>query len=273
METGIGSWKWWLVGWWLSVLPAMGWSDEFCMLLAENYHEQLYCELRGMGQGRDLPSLLDFRRNDNLTQALILKRPAGRVGIDIVLPKSPPRDLHAPPALAERLSLQPPASAESPQGNSLCRFAGVELHCSADRYRLVGNRNNRHLAEGVLDSDNRMDIPALPDAREKPEGLGSYLTLAYRQYLLKMMEIGLGGSTFSYRKFVYLFEDVAARGLDFSGRFETMFGFLKQDKRRLSVSEQLPDISRLSPHTCEQLDQTLAVCDGGWKNYLFRRAD
>ncbi|MEZ5529780.1 MAG: hypothetical protein R3E57_07580 [Porticoccaceae bacterium] len=265
--------KWWLIGWWLSVLPAMGWSDEFCLLLAENYHEQLYCELRGMGQGGDLPPLLDFRRNDSMTQALILKRPAARVGIDVVLPKLPPRILPVPAVPEKRLDVQSPASAESPRGNLTCRLEGVELHCGADRYRLVGNRNNRHLADGVLDSDNRMDIPALPDGREKPQGLGVYLVRAYRQYLEKMMEIGLGGSTFSYRKFVYLFEDVTARGLDFSGRFETMFGFLKQDKRRLSVSEQLPDISRLSPDTCEQLDQTLAVCDAGRKNYLFRRAD
>ncbi|MEH6529416.1 MAG: hypothetical protein V7718_05685, partial [Porticoccus sp.] len=69
------------------MLPFTVNAENFCLLLAENYYEQLYCEVKAMGQGRRLPSLLDFRRNNELTQAMLLKRPAAKVGIEVVLPK------------------------------------------------------------------------------------------------------------------------------------------------------------------------------------------
>ena len=87
------------------------------------------------------------------------------------------------------------------------------------------------------------------------------------------MEIGLGGSTFSYAKFVYLFDDVMARGVDFAQRFETMFGFLKKDKQRLAVNESQPDSLVLQSEHCDQVGRQLVACNNGRKNYLFRRQD
>ena len=88
-----------------------------------------------------------------------------------------------------------------------------------------------------------------------------------------MLEIGLGGSTFSYAKFVFLFNDVTAKGIDFSQRFETMFRFLKQDKQNIAVSEALPSSVLFSREHCDRLDDNLVVCDGGRKNYLYRHTN
>ena len=241
-------------------------ADEFCLLLAENYHEQLYCELQALGQGQGLPPLRDFRRNDSLTQALLLKRPAARVGINVTVPK---RTVTPPPSILDNVTA--PRLSGRDDSDAVCQLEGVILQCGDNRYRVVGNQANSRLPAGVLDGSNKMNIPFSPKGSAERSALTAYLARAYRQYLTKMLEIGLGGSTFSFRKFIYLFDDVTARGLDFSERFETMFGFLKQDKQRISVNERLPDIANLDASYCEQLDDAMAVCDGGRKNYLFRR--
>ena len=243
-------------------------ADEFCLLLAENYHEQLYCELQALGQGKGLPPLRDFRRNDSLTQALLLKRPAARVGITVAVPK---RTVAGRPSILDNVTAPPSSGREASEG--VCRLEGIVLLCGGSRYRLVGNQANSRLTHGALDEANKMNIPFFSDSYAEQGTPAAYLARAYHQYLAKMLEIGLGGSTFSFRKFIYLFDDVTARGLDFSERFETMFGFLKEDKRRMSVNEHLPDIAALDTRHCEPLDQAVAVCDGGRKNYLFRQDD
>ena len=45
-------------------------ADRFCFTYAENYYEQIYCEVQASGQGKDLPGFYDFRRNDEMMQAL-----------------------------------------------------------------------------------------------------------------------------------------------------------------------------------------------------------
>ncbi|TNE80270.1 MAG: hypothetical protein EP334_03335 [Gammaproteobacteria bacterium] len=246
---------------WLGAVSSPVVADDFCLLLAETYHEQLYCELKSAGQGQKLPSLLDFRRNDELTQALLLKRPAAKLGINVAMPKRR-IDPVSPPAA-------PRAAAVKSHLTAQCQLQGTNLLCGERRYRLVGNVANSALRAGVLALDNKMNIPAEPAEVEAHSVLTAYLTRAYRQYLTKMLEIGLGGSTFSFRKFTYLFEDVTSRGLSFSQRFETMFGFLKQDKQRMSVDVRVPDTELLEVRYCEPLDNRLAVCDGGRRNFLF----
>jgi len=250
-----------------TIVAPLALAGEACLLLAETYHEQLYCELKAMGRGKSLPAWRDFRRNDAVTQALLLKRPAGRVGIEVQMP---PRDI-SPAATEigpEELS---PRAADTRSGT--CRLQGASLFCGGDEYHLVGNRDNTALRPGALASDNAMNIPQVPGQFDREGAVHSYLVSAYRQYLEKMLDIGLGGSTFTFRKFVYLYRDVTARELDFSQRFETMFGFLKRDKQRMAVNERLPDTGGLEANACEPLDNLLAVCDGGRKNFLFRRAD
>ncbi len=241
-------------------------AEKFCLLLAENYYEQLYCEIKAMGEGARLPSFRDFRLNPEMTQALLLKRPAAKLGVAVSLPreqqvkkKSVPKTLLATPDLGVG------------QGVGQCQFQPLSIQCGSDYFYLVGNQSNSKLAEGALDVASRMDIPVYRGSLGDAERLGLYLARAYRQYIEKMLEIGLGGSTFSYAKFVFLFHDVTEKGIDFSQRFETMFGYLKQDKQRLSVNENLPQRVQLKQERCDRLGDQWVVCDAGRKNYLYSR--
>jgi hypothetical protein len=138
-------------------------------------------------------------------------------------------------------------------------------------YGLIGNLSNKRLSKGVLERKNKMDIPVYQGKSDDRQALAEYLAEAYDQYILKMLEIGLGGSTFTYNKFVYLYYDVSEKGIDFSQRFETMFGYLKQDKKTLAVSEKLPETAYLKKERCDWLRKKMVVCDGGQKNYVFQR--
>ncbi|MEH6468002.1 MAG: hypothetical protein V7725_00145 [Porticoccus sp.] len=253
------------------MLPFTVNAENFCLLLAENYYEQLYCEVKAMGRGHRLPSLLDFRRNNELTQAMLLKRPAAKVGIEVVLPKreaAPSRETS--PKITQSKTMRINREMDSGGGLRQCLFNAKSIQCADDSYHLVGNEANSKLVKGVLADSNRMDIPIYSGLLSDQQALNQYLTRAYRQYVEKMLEIGLGGSTFSYVKFVFLFNDVTAKGIDFSQRFETMFRFLKQDKQNIAVSEALPSGVPLAREYCDRLDDSLVVCDGGRKNYLYR---
>ena len=260
-------WKWLRLttGYLLLLSPVSAVADRSCWLLAETYYEQLYCEVQAAGQGADLPSLLDFRRNNDKIQALLLRRPAARAGIDVAVPADTRLPVLASVAAAEPL--------ETDNGLDGCQLDHQWLICEGVRYVLVNNLANSRLAGGVLKPSNKMRIPAFRGAMDDRATRADYLAAAYRQYLEKMMEIGLGGSTFSYAKFVYLFDDVMARGVDFAQRFETMFGFLKKDKQRLAVNESQPDSLALQLEHCDQVGRQLVVCNNGRKNYLFRRQD
>jgi len=126
-------------------------------------------------------------------------------------------------------------------------------------YGLVGNLSNKRLSKGVLDGKNKMNIPGYQGKSDDRQALAGYLAKAYGQYILKMLEIGLGGSTFTYNKFVYLYYDVSEKGIDFSQRFETMFGYLKQDKKNLAVSEKLPETVYLKKERCDWLKENGGV--------------
>jgi hypothetical protein len=277
----------------LLLLPIAARAEQFCLLLAENYYEQLYCEVKAQGQGNRLPSLYDFKNNNELTQAFLLKRPAARLGVHVVIPKKPDISKQSTyikkGAASSGLSLTSSSLNKSvprsPSGDenadrqsgmssddlARCLFQSSHIVCGRERFALMGNLKNNKLAEGVLEPGNRMNIPVYQGSEHDSASLDRYLVAAYAQYIEKMLEIGLGGSTFSYGKFVYLYRDVTAKGIDFSGRFETMFGYLKQDKKNLAVSENLPSNPSLDTKHCGRLVDDLLVCDRGQKNYLYRR--
>jgi hypothetical protein len=272
----------------LILLPIYSYAEKFCLLVAENYYEQLYCELKALGQGKQLPDFYDFQKNNEVTQAFLIKRPAAKVGIKLALPRKSDTlnglpSNHIASSRSMRSEGQPSsdpvdAFVSSPKIKSSvqrymdqCLFRSTQILCGDERFQLVGNLNNRNLTEGVLDSSNKMGIPVYSGDRADTAALGRYLSKAYVQYVEKMLEIGLGGSTFSYAKFVYLYHDVTAKGIDFSGRFETMFGYLKRDKKNLAVSERLPVTQVVADKQCDRPVEHLLVCDGGHKNYLYLR--
>lgn len=274
----------------LLLVPMSGYSGEFCLLMAENYYEQLYCEIKAQGKGKRLPSFYDFQKNNEVTQAFLLKRPGAKLGINVVQPKrtSKPEQIPKPEQLNRSYSqakelpsttvatnkLQTVKPAEEMSRDNIldqCVFQVREILCDGVQYQLMGNLANKKLEQGVLERSNRMNIPVYGGEPSDQAALGYYLTHAYGQYIEKMLEIGLGGSTFSYAKFVYLYQDVTVKNIDFSGRFETMFGYLKQDKQQLAVSEKLPENVHVTKEHCGWLAEKMVVCDGGQKNYLYRR--
>lgn len=259
-------------------------ADEFCMTLAENYFEQVYCELKARGEGRQLPRLHEFRNNDSTTQALLLKRPAARLGIEIKVPRQQAEHrVRVPTRLPTRPlpSTSVPATTAAAPAQSIardtaeqlsgCKMLGVVISCGDGQFHLLGNRSNTDLADGVLSADNRMALPEFEGSLSSATAVSDYLARAYQRYISKMVEIGLGGSTMTFGKFAYLFQDLSEKGVDFAARSETMFSYLKKDKSRIAVSETVSAPADLQSAYCNRLNGALIACDGGRRNYLYAR--
>ncbi len=246
-----------------------------CFAMAESYYEQIYCEIRALGRGAELPPFTDFRNNDAVTQALLLKRPAARLGIVVMEPAAPAspgygkaatRD--AVPDGAHEIAQSIPVSAPL----ASCARDGRSIRCPDAHYQLVGNRANRHLAADALHPDQRLRLNRYAGA-VNGDGLVRYLQESYGRYLEKMLAIGLGAVTLSYRKFEYIYHDVTARGADFGARFETMYRFLKRDKQNMDVAGATPDPGATPLAACELFAGRIIACDGGNRNFLFVKTD
>ncbi len=231
-----------------------------CFLLAENYYEQLYCEVKAKGEGGSLPSLRDFRNNNQMTQALLLKRPTGRLGIALAMPNMSGGVSQAKVSPPERPAAVVPSMSD-------CRLAGATIQCDGNRFQLTGNLSNRHINEASLEAGNQLLLPRYNGAGNAD--LQRYLAEAYRLYLRKMLEIGLGGSTMTYAKFHYLYFDLTDKGADFVARSKTVFDYLKADKKRLAVSEAVSPAAGLTLSDCDRVAEHLIACGHGNKNYLY----
>ena len=240
-------------------------AEEYCFTLAENFYEQLYCEIQAKGRGDELPAFRDFLRNDPTTQALLLKRPARKLGINVPMPK--------PQSVAR------PAPAAKPSGQNTAQIAGAMqgcdysqgvIQCASNAFHFVKNLPNDQLAPGALTSNNKMAIPSFSAALTDGSAVGKYLANAYAIYLEKMMAIGLGAATMSYAKFHYFFYDISEKGISFSERFETLYHYLKKDKRALAIRHVSAPES-LAPGECEPVTTGLLACSSGQRNYLFKQ--
>ncbi|HSC68644.1 MAG TPA: hypothetical protein VLC79_13185 [Cellvibrio sp.] len=261
----------------LLVLAAGASADQFCFALAETYYEQVYCQLQAKAQTKGLPSFNQFKKNDELVQASLLKRPAERNGIKLPAParKATPSPLtsvtqadrsattrlkavvNEPAAVPER------AVSESGSGAD-CMLRAKQIRCGNQVFNLIGNKANQRLAKGALATDNKMNLP-----RYSESGFSQYLIRAYQQYIDKMCDIGLCGVTMTYRKFAYLYQDLQTKGLDFAERFEIMYSFLKKDKANMGVSESSNAPQGLQLQDCVLLTVARYVCDFQGRNYIF----
>ena len=61
-------------------------ADRWCFAHAESYYEQVFCQVKAAGKGRDLPQFYEFKKNNETTQALLLKRVAQQIGITLKMP-------------------------------------------------------------------------------------------------------------------------------------------------------------------------------------------
>ena len=267
----------------LWVLTASAKADQFCFALAESYYEQVYCQLQAKAQTKNLPPFNQFKKNNEQVQFSLLKRPAERNAIKLPAPvkvvpvqvaspqpsieKTPaplPAQTKVTPSVKSDTKIESTGSVQSAGNNSACELLGNQLQCVTGNFSLIGNKANRRLGATALSVENKMALPSYQGG-----ALNQYLTQAYRQYITKMDEIGLGGVTMTYRKFAYLYSDLQSKGLDFSQRFETMYGFLKKDKATMGVSESTRVPAGLVADYCSPLGEHFYVCDLQGRNYIF----
>lgn len=265
------------LGFMLVVMASVGAkADQFCFALAETYYEQIYCQLQAKAQTKQLPAFHQFRKNTEVVQYSLLKRIAERNAIALAAPS---REKQVASSSEPRLTLpiapvsslvganEPMVLPARKQGNYVhngCALHGKSLHCDEQVFSLVGNRANHRLAKHVLSADNKMGLPGYQGGN-----LDQYLARAYEAYLAKMCEIGLGGVSMTYRKFAYLYQDLHTKGLDFTQRFETMFGFLKKDKATMGISESVAVPSGIDVRYCSPVGVRFYVCDVNGRNYIF----
>jgi len=264
----------------LCVLAASAKADQFCFALATTYYEQVYCQLQAKAQTKGLPPFNQFKKNNEVVQASLLKRPAERNGIKLPAPMrkvqspvatiTPPKIINkplvsGPKAVVNEPEAKPSRSTSIESKNSLgCELLANQIHCGNQKFKLVGNKANHRLANSALSIDNKMDLPTYQGGV-----LSHYLAQAYTQYIGKMCDIGLCGVTMTYGKFAYLYQDLHTKGLDFSQRFEIMYGFLKKDKASMGVSESSSAPKGLSLHNCSPLGDVRYICDHQGRNYIF----
>lgn len=263
----------------LCVLAASAKADQFCFALAATYYEQVYCQLQAKAQTKGLPPFNQFKKNNEIVQASLLKRPAERNGIKLPTPVRKVQSvvavtpsititkpqISAPKILSNEPEYRPLRSnqAES-QNNSDCELLDNQIRCRNRVFKSVGNKANHRLVNNALSIDNKMDLPSYQGGT-----LSQYLGHAYAQYIAKMCDIGLCGVTMTYGKFAYLYQDLHSKGLDFPQRFEIMYGFLKKDKANMGVSESSSTPKGLSLQDCVALTDARYICDHQGRNYIF----
>lgn len=252
-------------------------ANQFCFASAVTYYQQIYCELEVKGQTKNLPSFEQFKKNNEVVQASLLRIPAERNNIKLPLPKKPDakqKDIEIktrPVESAPVVSVQEnTAVARAPKTKlasltAVCQMDSSGIHCGTDHYRLIGNKTNNHLAPGVLEDTNKMLLPAY----QAGDSVDNYVTAAYRQYIEKMCEIGLGGVTMTYAKFAYFYQDLQSKGVNFIHRFEVMYSFLKKDKITMWISEKMSGNSQLTINDCDYISRQYYVCAKAGDNYIF----
>ena len=144
--------------------------------------------------------------------------------------------------------------------------------CGNRVFHYRANQLNNAVGKGALDESNSMAMPGFSGSYTDGQAVTSYLIASYEHYLDKMLVIGLAEATMAYGTFAYLFNDLHDKGVSFSGRFEKMYFYLKQDKRQLAVNRHALPPENMTLDDCYPL-QNFWVCSRNKKNYLYRTAD
>jgi len=259
-----------------------------CFVYAETYYEQIYCEIKARGKGKALPAFVDFKKNNEVTQALLLKRDAVALHISIKMPKrhtskkdpaSPTSKLRQNIAPGNqhkfnsktnaKIKSETRQSRSSSSNSTPCSFTGNLITCNALKFYQIGNKTNSSLKQGALERQNKIGLTPFIGKQAQQSKIDRYLYQSYVRYIEKMLEIGLGGVTMSFTKFAYLFNDLLEKKVDFASRFETMYSFLKKDKQQLAVSENITPAKHLTINDCFKLTNRIYICDNRARNYVY----
>jgi len=234
-------------------------ADDACMKAAKTELEQLYCEVISAGQGAGLPSPTDFKRNDPSVQALLLRRPAKRLGLEVPevsgTSAEPANESGPGPSIA--------------RGLADCQLRGEFIQCPQSAYKLAGNRTLASLDDGVLEPGNRLAIAPFSGERSDDEVVRRYLSAAYDRYIPKMLTIGLGANTMSFTAFHNAFHTLESGGVDFAERMGQTYELLKQDRKTLGVKARYHDELPQDLSLCTVINAGIIVCDNVGTNWVY----
>ena len=234
-----------------------------CFNQAETYYEQIYCEIKAKSQGASLPSFNDFKINNKQMQALLLKRKAEALNIPFTMQQQKKN-------VVSKQNKKVDESTEKAYSTN-CEYFEHTIKCHDGIFSIVGNKSNSVLQPKVLSSKNKLGLYEFTGDRNDKNEVLDYLSKSYTRYIEKMLEIGLAGATMSFTKFYYFFQDLTDQGLSFHQRFETMYAYLKTDKRSLGVAEKINAIQGLTIAHCSRLNNDLFTCDNGTTNRVYIR--
>ncbi|MGP4842953.1 hypothetical protein ACTXGQ_02380 [Marinobacter sp. 1Y8] len=259
------------------ILPVVSQAAPQCQ--PQTDYERLYCQIKAKDASVSLPSFEDFRRNDPQVQALLLKRPAARWGFAVPSPKTAPRpetstapksSAPATPAATEPPPKKSPASGGT--GLSDCALQGDSIRCPGRQFELISNQPNRALPDGVLSEENKLGLPSFTGDLNDEASVRQYLSTAYDRYIVKMLEIGLGGATMSFTRFYNGFWRHQSQGVDYAQRMESTYHYLKQDKKTLAVKARLHSKLPANLDNCGAINGDILVCDDVATSWVFVRA-
>tara|TARA_R100001440_G_scaffold12432_7_gene22000 strand:- start:18441 stop:19238 length:798 start_codon:yes stop_codon:yes gene_type:complete len=261
----------------LGMAPVVSQAAPQCQPQTE--YEKLYCQIKAKDANVALPSFEDFRRNDPQVQALLLKRPAARWGLAVPSPKVAPRPENsaAPKASAQVTppAIEPPSRKSPAFGNTglgECILQGDSIRCPGRQFELVSNQPNRALPNGVLSEENKLGLPSFTGDLKDEVSVRRYLSTAYDRYIVKMLEIGLGGATMSFTRFYNGFWRHQSQGVDYAQRMESTYHYLKQDKKTLAVKARLHSKLPANLDNCSAVNGDILVCDDVATSWVFVRA-
>ncbi|MBT8148473.1 MAG: hypothetical protein HKO71_03760 [Pseudomonadales bacterium] len=242
-----------------------------CFAHAQTYYETLYCEIRAENSGATLPDFWDFKKNNEVMQALLLKKPARQLYIDV--PKPVARTIKARSAtrLAAPTAIDSKQRSPGSTGHDSCFKQGQQLQCGEQRYNALGNIANAKLDQSIWQDSFKLQLQPFRGNHQTDAEVLAYLRQGYSEYLQHMVAIGLAGETFSFTKFAFFFDDHHAKGVDFAKRMQKMFYYLKQDKKNIAVNTAVNFPDRIDSRNCARFADLLA-CAGQRSNYLFRPA-
>ncbi len=248
---------------------AVGATGSACLDSAKTELEALYCNVVIEGQGAGLPSPTDFKRNDPAVQALLLRRPAARLGLDVPEVNGTSTTPAPNSGQAQPAAEQPAERPDPARRLNGCRLEGQRITCPQRRFELAMNQPNSKLAKGVLGPDNRLGLTPFAGNRSDEDAVRRYLSDAYDRYIPKMVEIGLGANTMSFTAFHHAFHTTEDAGVDFARRMEQTFSLLKQDKKTLAVKARYHDNLPQDLSLCEVINADIIVCDDVGTNWVF----
>lgn len=272
---------------WLICIALLAGETAFgCDFQPKTELEQVYCELQDRGASQGLPNIFEFRKNTPKIQALLLNKPARRLGIKIPAPgktktdpspASPSQSTPAPtaePATADtpEASTSITSAAKSPVNSGLtdCQLNREHIMCGNESYVLQTNRQNRQLAAHALDEQNRLLLPARTAPEYRDKSGQRYLSSIYPYYLEKMLEIGLGDATMSFTKFAATYDDITQQGESFTGRFAKMYELLKTERKSNAIKARYNNNFPTSISQCMRASRTLLVCDDVQQNWIYQ---